>query len=218
MDPDPRELAKVVHDAYVGGMLAGKCGLTHFHVGKEDRRLAPVRELVERFSVEACWLYVTHVERSEALMCEALALAGEGAHVDIDVVEEDLPRWLRFYLDRGGTPDRLTISSDASVASPRTLFEQLRTAVLRHGFALELVLSLATSNTAQALRLGGQGRLEAGKRADLLILDRASLDIVHVRGRGGWMVRDGRAVTRSRWLEGNRRTLILTNPERGSDS
>jgi cytosine/adenosine deaminase-related metal-dependent hydrolase len=60
--------------------------------------------------------------------------------------------------------------------------------------------------------------LEAGKRADLLILDRASLDIVHVRGRGGWMVRDGRAVTRSRWLEGNRRTLILTNPERGSDS
>jgi beta-aspartyl-dipeptidase (metallo-type) len=209
MDPDPLELSKVVHESYVGGMLASKCGLTHFHVGEEDRRLTPLRDLVERFTVKPGWLYATHVERNEPLMCEALALARAGAHVDIDVVEEDLPKWLRFYLDRGGAPDRLTISSDASVASPRTLYEQLRTAVLQHGFPLELVLSLATSNTAQVLGLEQQGRLEAGRRADLLVLDRASLDVVHVRARGGWMVRDGRVVTSSRWLDGNKRTLGL---------
>jgi beta-aspartyl-dipeptidase (metallo-type) len=214
MDPDLHELSRVAHDAFVAGRLANKCGLTHFHVGEEAERLAPLRELVDRFNVKPEWLYPTHVERSEALMCEALALARAGAHVDIDVVEEDLPRWLRFYLDRGGTPDRLTISSDASVASPRTLYQQMRAAVLQHGFPLDLVLRLATSNPAKVLGLEHQGSLEPGKRADLLILDRASLDVIHVRARGGWMVRDGSGVRRSRWLDGNQRAEDIPLPIR----
>ncbi len=94
MDPDPRELAKVATHSYVGGMLARKAGLTHFHVGEGRGRLAPLRELIEEYEVEPEWLYVTHIERSEALMREAIQLADRGAAVDIDTVEEDLPRWL----------------------------------------------------------------------------------------------------------------------------
>jgi beta-aspartyl-dipeptidase (metallo-type) len=209
MDPEPRELAKVVHDSYVGGMLAKKCGLTHFHVGDKDGRLAPLRELIDHYDVEPCWLYATHVERNEALMREAIQLAGAGANVDVDIVEEDFPKWLRFYLDNGGEPTRLTVSSDASISSPRTLYEQLRAAVLREGFPLELVLSLVTANTARVLRLERQGTLEVGKAGDLLVLDRTSLEIIHVHGRNGWMMRDRKLVKRSRWLEGNKRELHL---------
>jgi beta-aspartyl-dipeptidase (metallo-type) len=218
MDPDPHELAKIVHDSYVGGMLANKCGLTHFHVGDEDGGLAPLRELIDHYSVEPCWLYATHVERNEALMREAIQLAGAGANVDVDIVAEDFPKWLRFYLDNGGDPKRLTISSDASISSPRTLYEQLRTAVLRHRFPLQLVLSLVTANTARVLRLDRQGKLEPGKAGDLLVLDRASLEIIHVHGRDGWMMRDRKLVQHSRWLEGNKRELHLAGTEVGSEA
>jgi beta-aspartyl-dipeptidase (metallo-type) len=218
MDPDPHELAKVVHDSYVGGMLARKCGLTHFHVGERDGRLAPLRELIDHYSVEPHWLYATHVERNEALMREAIELARVGANVDVDVVEEDFPRWLRFYLDGGGDPKCLTISSDASISSPRTLYDQVCAAVLRHGFPLELVLSLVTANTARVLRLDRQGTLEPGKTGELLVLDRASLEIVHVHGRNGWMMRDRAMATHSRWLQGNKREFHLAGTGVGNES
>ncbi|HEV7993126.1 MAG TPA: amidohydrolase family protein [Gemmatimonadaceae bacterium] len=217
-DPDAHELAKVVHEAYVGGMLARKCGLTHFHVGEERQRLAPLRELIERYSVEPGWLYATHVERNEPLMREALALAREGVHIDVDVVAQDLPKWLRFYVDHGGDPERLTISSDASIASPGTLLGQLRSAVREHRFPLELVLPMLTANTARVLRLGRQGTLEPGKAGDLLLLDGRSLEVADVHCRGGWMMRGGSLVKRSRWLEGNKRQLNLKGTDVGGDA
>src|SRR5215211_1058291 len=41
------EIATVVRDTHVGGLLTGKAGVTHFHIGEEDTRLAPLRQLVE---------------------------------------------------------------------------------------------------------------------------------------------------------------------------
>jgi beta-aspartyl-dipeptidase (metallo-type) len=208
-DPDPRELAQVVHEAHVAGMLAHKCGLTHFHVGDGDARLAPLRTLIEDFHIDPCWLYATHVERNEALMREAIDLARTGAHIDVDVVEEDLPRWLRFYEEHDGDFSRLTASSDAAISSPRTLSEQVRAAVTRHHFPLERVLPLVTQNTARVLHLDRKGTIEVGKSADLLLLARDTLEVVHVHARGEWVVRDGSPVKRSRWLDGNKREFHM---------
>jgi beta-aspartyl-dipeptidase (metallo-type) len=209
-DPEPRELAEVAHEAYVGGMLSRKCGLTHFHVGDERTRLAPLRDLIENFNVAPEWLYATHVERSEELMLEAIQLARAGAHVDVDIVEGDLSHWLKFYMHHDGEVSWLTVSSDASVSSPHTLYEQLCTVVLQYHFPLEQVLPLFTSNTARVLRLDRHGTIEPGKSADLLCLRRGSLEIVHVHARGGWLVRDGTPVKRSSWLDGNKREFHLT--------
>ena len=213
MDPDPLELAKIVHDTHSSGMLASKCGLTHFHVGDHEKRLAPIRDLVDNYAVEAGWLYATHVERSEALMSEAIEFSERGGHIDVDVVEEDLPRWLRFYLHKGGDPSRLTVSSDAAINSPRVLFEQLRICIRDHKVAFEQAWSLATSNTARVLRLERQGTLEVGQRGHLVILEKGSLDIVHVHSETGWMVRDASLLRHSDWLEGNKREIHLVGTE-----
>jgi beta-aspartyl-dipeptidase (metallo-type) len=213
MDPDPLELAKIAHDAYTGGMLAGKCGLTHFHVGDHANRLALLRNLVDNFAVEADWLYATHVERSEALMVEAIEFSRHGGHIDIDVVEEDLPRWLRFFLHKGGDPSRLTVSSDAAINSPRVLFEQLRTAIRDHKIAFEQVWALATANTARVLKLDRQGTLDVGQRGHLLILEEGSLDIRHVHSETGWLVRDASLLKHSDWLAGNKREIHLVGTE-----
>lgn len=218
MDPPPYEIAKIATDCYVGGMLARKAGLVHFHVGEGPGRLAPLRAVLEDFDVEPEWLYATHVERSEALMREAIELAGRGVAVDIDTVEEDLPRWLRFYRDNGGDLGQLTVSTDASLNSPRVLWEQLRACVLEHGWALEEVLPLVTRNTARILKLARKGALEPGKMGDVAVATRDELEIVHVLANGVPMVRDGGLVVRESYLEDtNREIHLVGGKRRGGD-
>jgi beta-aspartyl-dipeptidase (metallo-type) len=210
MDPSPQDLARVVTDCYVGGMLAGKSKRAHFHVGDRDTRLQPLRDLLESFHVQPEWLYVTHVERSEALMREAIELAEKGAAVDIDVVEEDLLRWVRFYRENDGPPHQLTVSSDAAINSPRVVLEQIRECVQEGGIPLEEILPLVTSNTARILGLKRKGRLEFGAMADVVVMDRDSLEIVHVISSGKWMVRDGKELAKERFLkESNRRIGLV---------
>jgi beta-aspartyl-dipeptidase (metallo-type) len=208
-EPDARELARLVSDAYVGGMLSRKAGITHFHVGDGQKRLAPLRRLLDEYEVEPAWLYPTHVERSEALMEEALALTERGVTVDIDTVEEDLVKWLTFYFDRRGDPARLTVSSDASVSSPRTLYEQIRDCVVNHRFALEQVLPLVTANTARVLKFDGKGSLAAGKDADVLVLRKSSLELREVIAGGRRLMSDGTVVVAERFLEESNRRISL---------
>ena len=208
-EPEPRELARLMKDAYVGGLLARKAGVTHFHVGDGKKRLATLREVIDEYEVDPAWMYITHVERSEALMREAIELAGHGAAVDIDTVEGDLTKWLAFYIENGGDLEQLTVSSDASINSPRAFAEQIREAVTDRVFSLEQVLPLVTSNTARVLRLEQKGTLERGKIADVLVMDRDTLDLRVVWATGRRMMRDGELVEREGWLEDSKREIVL---------
>lgn len=209
LEPDPRELARTATHAHIGGMLARKAGLTHIHVGDSERRLKPLREVLEGFDVEPSWIYATHVERTEALMDEAIDLARRGMPCDIDVVERDLHRWVRWWRDHGGPPELLTISSDASMISPAGVWLQLRDCVLDHGFALEEMLPMATRNTARILKLREKGELRKGCAGDILLVEKDSLEIVHVLSRGKVVVRDGQVVERENWLEDSDRRVEL---------
>ena len=210
-EPDPSELARVVHDAYVGGLLSAKAGVTHFHVGSGQRRLTCLREILDRtrFQIEPGWLYPTHVQRNEELLAEAIDLVKQGVTVDFDVAEEDLERWLPFYLEHGGEPGRLTISSDASLTRPGLLYEQFCRVVVHRRLPLELVLPMITTNAARILRLDRKGRLERGRDGDVVVLQRGSLEIVHVVAGGTVMVRDGELVEREHFLEKSNRKVAL---------
>ncbi|HEX2077796.1 MAG TPA: amidohydrolase family protein [Longimicrobium sp.] len=210
---ESRELARVAVDAHVGGMLAQKAGLVHVHVGDAETRLEPVQAVLEEFNVEPSWFYATHVERDEKLMRQALELAKRGMPCDVDVVERDLHRWVRWWRDHGGPPDLLTVSSDASMTSPSGLWLQLRDCVQHHGFALEQVLPLATRNTARILKLREKGELRKGCAGDVLLLEEGSLDIVHVLSEGKVMVRDGEVVEPEHWLEDSDRRVRLEGRE-----
>ena len=206
-----QELASLVRDAHVGGLLSGKAGVTHFHVGEENTRLEPLRELIEDFQVKPEWLYPTHVQRNARLLDEAIALAKEGAMVDFDTAAQDLAKWFRYYVDHGGPPERLTISSDADSGHPMIYFEQFRSLVLREGFALERVLPIVTLNPARAVKLHKRkGTIEAGKDADVAVLDRDTLDVREVIARGNRMVRDGQVARGEKFLEKSFRTIHLT--------
>jgi beta-aspartyl-dipeptidase (metallo-type) len=214
-DPSAHELAKLVSDTHDGGLLTGKAGISHFHVGPRPKRLTLLRDLIANYDVQAEWLYPTHVERSEQLMLEALDLVRAGATIDIDVVEKDLPQWLRFYFEHDGDPGKCTVSSDSFLTAPANLWAQLRSCVREHGFSLDQVLPLVTCNTASILKLPTKGQIEPGKDADIVILDRGSLEIVHVIARGRMMVADGRVKTSDGFLQDSDRRIHLEGQKRG---
>jgi beta-aspartyl-dipeptidase (metallo-type) len=208
-DHVPHELARLVIDTHNGGMLSGKSGVTHFHVGHGEERLNSIRNILDKFPIEPEWIYATHITRSEELMKEAIELAGRGSYVDMDTVDEDLPKWLRFYLDNGGNPDQLTVSTDASITSPRNMYEQIRACILEHNFPIEQALALVTANTARVLKLEQKGVLEEGKDADILVLRKDSLEIKDVICNGQHLFRGGKPAFKEKFLEESNRRIHL---------
>ena len=208
-EPDFHELAHLVHDAYVGGMLSKKAGRTHFHIGNGPRRLQLLRDLIEKDDVSPEWLYPTHITRSEDLMLEAIELAGQGSFVDIDTVNEDLLKWLEFYRKNGGDLKKLTVSSDSSITSPSTLFEQIRQCLADGRFPVEEILALVTANSAKALKLDLKGAVEAGKAADLLLLEKESFKLREVISGGKRLFKDGRPAFKEAFLKDSNRNISL---------
>jgi beta-aspartyl-dipeptidase (metallo-type) len=207
--PTAEELARVAADAYCGGILSGKAGVTHIHVGAEDSRLAILREVLEKFDVKPESLYPTHVERSEKLMDEAVELAKQGASIDLDTFDEDVTKWLPYYWRAGGPEANVTVSSDAAINSPQTLQEQFCRCVLELRLPLEKVLPAFTSNTARALKLRNKGRVRAGADADLLVLERQTLELRRVYARGALVFADGAPAVREAFLSKTNRRIHL---------
>ncbi|HVF38543.1 MAG TPA: amidohydrolase family protein [Gemmatimonadaceae bacterium] len=204
------ELARHVLDTHVGGLLSGKAGVTHFHVGESPRRLQPLRDLMESYEVCPEWLYPTHIGRSPELIHEAVGLAREGSFVDIDVVDQNIAKLIKEYLDSGGPADQLTISSDSDSSTPDILYDQICGLIVKSKMPFEQVFCFCSSNTARALKLEKKGRIDEGKDADVIVLREGSLEIVEVIARGKRMVRDGNVIAREKFLEESSRDFRLT--------
>jgi beta-aspartyl-dipeptidase (metallo-type) len=179
----------------------------HLHVGDGARGLGLVREALETTELPPRTFHPTHINRSERVLAEALALSPLGPTVDVTAfpdgddgvpAHEAILRYLRAGLD----PGRITLSSDAGGCLPT--FDAagvllgmdvgdaaglLRT-VLRlvdAGVAWEQALAPCTSNAAGLYRLRGKGRIAVGADADLCVLDAdRQLVAVWTRGRRRW--------------------------------
>ncbi|MFK8030358.1 MAG: beta-aspartyl-peptidase [Gammaproteobacteria bacterium] len=194
--PTLEEILRIASDAHVAGMITGKAGIVHFHMGDGDRGLDLIRQALDTSEIPARVFNPTHVNRRKALLVEACELAKRGCYVDITAfpVEDGEDAWsakdaLLRYLDSGAPADRVTISSDGGgclphfdhegriihmdIGSPDSLPHTLAE-LLASGQSLESALPAFTSNAADLLRLSHKGRLETGYDADLIILDEAN--------------------------------------------
>jgi len=203
--PTLDELLRIASECHVAGVMTGKAGVLHLHLGDGARGLELVREALRTSELPARVFNPTHINRRRALFSEALELARQGSTVDITAfpVEEGEDAYpadeaLERYLAAGAPADRVTISSDAGgclpcfdaegrvthmdVGSSGALLETLRGALAR-GFTLETVLPAFTANPAKLLRLARKGVLGADSDADLVVLDgQYRADTVLVRG------------------------------------
>jgi beta-aspartyl-dipeptidase (metallo-type) len=215
--PTLDELLRVAGDAHVGGLMSGKAGIVHLHVGDGPRGLELVRQALERSELPPAVFNPTHVNRRKALFDEALALARLGCTIDITAfpVAEGEDAWpaaaaLTRYLGAGLPPERVTVSSDGGgclpsfdaegrvialdVGRPGALADTLKE-LMECGQPLERILPAFTANPARLLRLQRKGRLVAGSDADLVVLDESG-QVRDVMARGRWHVREGRPLIR----------------------
>ncbi len=213
--PTLDELLKVAADAHVAGLMTGKAGIVHLHLGDGPRGLELVRRALDQSELPARVFNPTHVNRRRALFEEALDLARRGSTIDITAfpVAEGEDAWsaadaLQRYLDSGAPAERVTVSSDAGgclacfdgeghlcgmdIGKPAALGATIAQ-LLARGLPLEQVLPAFTSNVARLLRLPRKGRIEVGADADLVVLD-AQHRARDVMALGAWHVRDGAQV------------------------
>src|SRR5215212_2017215 len=208
-DPTAHELARLVNDAYVGGMLSKKAGVTHFHVGETEGRLKLLTQLMTDYHTPPQCIYPSHVERTRELLRDAIPLTREGCYVDFDTAGEDLVEHICFYFKNEGDPGHLTLSSDASQSSPSNLLDQIRRCREEGCIEFERLIRLVTKNTATVLKLNNKGAIAPGKSADVLILDADSLELKDVIAGGKRLFRDGRLDFKETYLKKSNRVINL---------
>ncbi len=210
--PTLDELLRLAADCHVGGLMSGKAGVLHLHLGDGERGLELVRRALAESELPARVFHPTHANRQPRLFEEAKELAARGVTIDVTSfpIEEGDPALsaedaIEAWLDAGLPRERLTCSSDGAgclpvfdadgrlvamdVGRPSTLVDTLR-ALVRRGRSLGDVLPFFTRNVGELLRLP-KGRVAVGADADLVALsDDHAIDLVMARGRV--MVREGR--------------------------
>ena len=210
--PTLDEVLRLASEAHVAGLMSGKAGIVHLHLGDGTRGLELIRQALDTSELPPRVFQPTHVNRKKALFEEAVALAKRGCHVDITAfpVEDGEDAWpaaeaLLRYLDAGAPPERVSISSDAGGCLPcfdehgrvcgmdvghsGAMLDTLNE-LLARGLPLQRALPAFTRNVADLLRLPGKGRIAAGADADLVALD-ATGAVTDVFAVGRPHLRDG---------------------------
>ena len=208
--PTYEEILRVVSESRRGGLLAGKAGVVHFHVGRENSGLEILFRIVNETGIPPSQMIPTHVYGRDELFSEALEFGNLGGYIDITAGEEkERPASDAIKIIREkGLINNATLSSDAygsmpvfeqdgrctrvGVAMPGGLLDTFRETVLGKKIPVEEALLPLTVNPAGALglydRLGG---ITPGKQADLILMDE-ELRPFHVMAKGKWVVREGK--------------------------
>ncbi len=208
--PTLDEVLRIASECHVAGLLTGKAGILHLHLGDGARGLDLVRRALDLAEVPPRVFNPTHVNRRKALFDEACDLAVRGCTIDVSAFPVAEEAWsaadaLARYLDAGLPPERITVSSDCGGSLPvhdaqgqvasmgygtsRGLVEALG-ALLHTGRPLDQILPAFTTNAAHLLRLKNKGKIAVGADADLVVLD-VQHRIRDVMARGVWHVQDG---------------------------
>lgn len=218
--PSLDELLRLASEVHVAGLMTGKGGALHLHLGDGPRGLELLRQALDGSELPARVFHPTHVNRRSALLDEAFDHVRRGGVIDLTAVdgEEDgdglsaAEAFLRFRA-AGLPPEGLTISSDCGGCLPRfdadgrvvqmavgqsaSLLRCLNL-LLGQGLPLEELLPPLTSNVARHWRLAGKGRIAVGADADLLALDEVG-GVHALWSRGRAMVMDGRPLVLGRF-------------------
>ena len=207
--PQIAELERLASEARVGGMLGGKAGIVHLHVGEGKRGLNLIWEILEQTEIPITQFMPTHINRTHSLLEQGIQFLLAGGHIDLTAgcddfpVELQVPAVLQMLNERKILNDQITVTSDGNgsmpqyneagvligmgVGSVEVLWRDVRESVLHYGLPLEVALRTITANVANVLQLKNKGLIRVGYDADLVVLDEA-LQVHDVWAMGKCMV------------------------------
>lgn len=219
--PTFHELARILADARVGGMLSGKAGIVNVHLGDDVQMLDLLEEVVRKTPLPVHHFLPTHINRNPELFERGIVYAKNGGHVDFTTMGADAlkscsdikcSRALRRMLDEGVPIEQITFSSDGQGSIPMfdekgeaiglqvgkmdSLFTEVADAVREEKIPLETAIRVITSNNADLLKLKGKGRILEGNDADLVLAEADTFSLSAVISRGRIMMREGQLLVK----------------------
>ncbi len=81
--PNFKELARLAAECRVGGMLGGKAGVLHLHLGDGPRKLEMLFRLIKETEIPPTQIIPTHVNRNSELLEEAIEFVLRGGTIDL---------------------------------------------------------------------------------------------------------------------------------------
>jgi len=217
--PTVDEMAKIASAARIGGMLSGKSGIVNVHVGDSYDHLKLIEKVVETTDIPIKQFYPTHINRNSHLFKEGIRFAKLGGYVDFTT--SSIPKFfsdgevkcsigLKTMLDEGVDGSLITFTSDAQGSLPEfnengefiglqigkvsSLYGEVKDAILKENVTIEDALRVITQNPATILKLYRKGMIAEGKDADIVLLNKTTLEIETVIALGKVMVENGQAV------------------------
>jgi beta-aspartyl-dipeptidase (metallo-type) len=220
-EPTVQALAEVAAQARTGGMISGKAGIVYIHTGDGKRQLSVLHDVVNDTDIPASQFYPTHINRNQSLLDAGITWTRAGGVIDMTtstneqfIEEGEIPaaQAIAYCLSQGVPASQLSMSSDGNASLPvfnengalvglevgkvGSLFTAFKALVLEHNVSLKNAISVVSTTPASKLKLHQKGKIKVGSDADLVLCDKASLDIVHVLAKGKQLVKDSTAVVK----------------------
>lgn len=212
--PSALELLRLLRNVRVGGMLAGKKGILHLHLGALSSKMDLLFEIIENYEFPIEHISPTHVGRTKELFDQAITFAKMGGMIDITTGASkytDPYKSVLYALDNNVSIDNITFSSDGNAGLDKLdknnnlvgfksapfdkNFEEVINLHKLGGVPLEDALKLITSNPAKNLGLKNKGEVKVNSDADLCFLN-SDLKLNTVIANGKFMMQDGDLVVK----------------------
>jgi len=211
------ELTKVASEARVGGMLAGKVGIVHIHMGSEKEGLNQLFEIIKNTEIPTEQFAPTHLNRNEDLFKSAIEFGKMGGYIDLTTVVPvegkssgtiKSSKAVKRLTENGVSIERITISTDGNgsmpkfnkkkeitgmaVASVSSLYKEFIDIIKKEKMSVQDAVRISSTNIAKHLKLEQKGEIKEGKDADLILLDKNTLQIKYVIAKGKIMMENER--------------------------
>lgn len=221
--PTFEAIARLAAECRVGGLLGGKAGILHFHLGDGQRRLEMIWRLLKETEIPITQIIPTHVNRNRELLLEALEFASQGGTIDLtalpegesDTKEVKIEEALILALEKGIPLDRITISSDANgslpvfddqgrlcgltIATEKSLWHTFKSLIKKRIIDFDQAARIFSTNAARAYQLNNKGSLKIGADADLIMIN-DELELEMVMAKGKLMLLQGKLLARSTFI------------------
>ena len=212
--PSVLELLRLLRNVRVGGMLAGKKGILHLHLGALSSKMDLLFEIIENYEFPIEHISPTHVGRTKDLFDQAITFAKMGGMIDITTGASkytDPYKSVLYALDNNVSIDNMTFSSDGNAGLDKLdknnnlvgfksapfdkNFEEVINLHKHGGVPIEDALKLITSNPAKNLGLKNKGQVKVNSDADLCFLN-SDLELHTVIANGKFMMQEGALVVK----------------------
>lgn len=218
--PNEQEIAELASEAHVGGLLSGKAGVVHFHVGDDESRLDVIERVADKTQLPLSVFIPTHLNRNPDLLHASIAWGKRGGICDItsgirpdknDKISVKPSKAIAKLLAKGVHPAYITMSSDSNGSAPifdergelksmgigtvSSLWEETVDLIREEHIPIETAIRIVTRNVAHHLKLHYKGRIHPGCDADFILCD-ASYQIQMVFAKGRCMVEEGKPIVR----------------------